>query len=304
MSVVIRRPDHPIEVRHLRYFVAVAEERGFRRAAERLHISQPPLSHQIAQLETRLGAPLFVRSRAGVTLTSTGEVFLRDARTVLADLDRAVDSARRAAAGQTGVVRVGFVGSAVYPVVPDIVRSFRAARPDVEVRLRELPTTAQLAALTAGALDVGFARLPLHEPALHVAPLLREPVIAALPEGHPLTACAQVRVQDLAAEPFIMFPRAQAPGFFDHLLSSVAAGGVVPRVVQEAPEMQTIVGLVASGLGVSLVPASVSALALGGVAYRPMDRSVQAELAVVHRHDGGHPAVAAFVDEARRHDRT
>jgi DNA-binding transcriptional LysR family regulator len=300
---VIGPGNHGIEARHLRYFVAVAEERGFRRAAERLHVSQPPLSQQVAQLEERVGAQLLVRSRQGVALTRAGEAFLRDARTVLADLDRAVETARRAGAGETGLVRVGFVGSAVFPVVPDIVRAFRAARPDVEVRLRELPTAAQLDALTEGALDVGFARLPLEAPELAVERVAREPVVAALPEGHPLTERAIVRLDALAREPFVMFPRAQAPRFFDHLVASVAATGVVPRVVQEAPEMQTIVSLVASGLGVSLVPASVSALALGGVAYRAIHGGPDAELAVVWRRDRADPAVAAFVEVARRRRR-
>ena len=300
---MIRADDHGIEARHLRYFVAVAEERGFRRAAQRLHLSQPPLSQQVAQLEARVGAQLLVRSRQGVALTRAGETFLRDARTVLADLDRAVESARRAGAGETGLVRVGFVGSAVYPVVPDVVRAFRAARPDVEVRLRELPTTAQVTALATGALDVGFARLPLDVPELAVERVARERVVAALPEGHPLTARREVGLEELAREPLIMFPRAQAPRFFDHLLASVAATGVVPRVVQEAPEMQTIIGLVASGLGVSLVPASVSALALGGVVYRQVAHSPHAELAVVWRRDLEDPAVAAFLEVARRTSR-
>jgi DNA-binding transcriptional LysR family regulator len=262
-------------------------------------MSQPPLSQQIAQLEVRLGCALLLRTRRSVSLTPAGETFLRDARTVIADLNRAVETARRVGAGQTGVVRVGFVGSAVYPIVPDIVRAFRAVRPDVEVHLRELPTTAQLAALATGALDVGFARLPLDDDTLDIERVVREPVMAALPEDHPLAAGPRVSLERLATEPFILFPRSQAPAFFDQLVASVAATGVVPRVIQEAPEMQTIVGLVAAGLGVSLVPASVSALALGGVVYRPIVHAPQAELAVISRRDQLDPAVEAFVEVAR-----
>lgn len=279
--------------------MAVAEERGFRRAAARLHLTQPPLSQQIAQLEARVGYPLLLRNRRSVSLTPAGETFLRNARTVLADLDRAVETARRVGAGHTGLVRIGFVGSAVYPVIPDFLRSFRASRPDVEVQLREMSTTAQLTAITEGALDVGFARLPFDTESLHIERVVREPIIAALPEGHPLASSRQVTLKQLADEPLVLFPRSQAPGFFDHLIGSIAAKQVAPRVIQEAPEMQTIVGLVAAGLGVSLVPASVSALALGGVTYRPIDSAPHAELAIITRRDQADPAVQAFMEVAR-----
>jgi DNA-binding transcriptional LysR family regulator len=298
---VIRPENHGIELRHLRYFVAVAEHGGFRRAAEHLHVSQPPLSQQIAQLEARLGAPLLVRSRRGTGLTAAGEAFLRDARLLLADLDRAVETARRAAAGRTGLVRLGFVGSAAYPIVPDIVRAFRAAHPDVEVRLRELSTSEQLDALATGSLDVGFARSPLDEPALEVEPVATEPILAALPHGHHLAAAPEVRLEDLAAEPFVMFPRAQAPAFFDHLVNRVAVAGAVPRIAQEAREMHTIVSLVAAGLGVSLVPASVSALAFADVVYRPIAGSPLTELVIVRRRGPADPAVAGFLAVARAH---
>jgi DNA-binding transcriptional LysR family regulator len=167
------------------------------------------------------------------------------------------------------------------------------------VHLRELPTTAQLAALASGALDVGFARMPLDDESLDIEVVMREPVMAAVPEDHVLARSRRVSLERLGREPFILFPRSAAPAFFDQLVASVAATGVVPRVIQEAPEMQTIVGLVAAGLGVSLVPASVSALALGGVAYRPIQNAPQAELAVVTRRDQLEPAVQAFVDVAR-----
>jgi DNA-binding transcriptional LysR family regulator len=296
---VIRGPNHQIELRQLRYFVAVAEHGGFRRAAERMHVSQPPLSQQVAQLEQRLGAALLVRSHRGVALTAAGETFLRDARMLLAELDRAVEAARRAGAGTTGLVRLGFVGSAAYPIVPDVVRAFRAAHPEVEVRLRELSTSEQLEALTGGALDVGFVRTPLDERTVEVEPIATEPIVAALPEGHPLAGRRLVRVLELAAEPFVMFPREQAPEFFDHLVNLVAATGTAPRIVQEAREMQTIVSLVAAGLGVTLVPASVQALGLRGAVYRPLHGSPQTELAVIRPRGHVEPAVAAFLEAAR-----
>lgn len=297
---MIRPGNHGIELRHLRYLVAVVDHGGFRRAAEHLHISQPPLSQQIAQLEERVGAALLIRSRRGIAVTAAGEAFLRDARLLLVDVDRAVETARRAGHGRTGIVRLGFVGSAVYPTVPQLVRAFHTTHPDVEVRLHELTTSEQLDGLAAGSIDVGLVRSPLDEPTLEIHPVASEPIVAALPDSHPLAEEAELRLEDLAAEPYVMFPRAQAPGFFDHLMNCVAATGTAPRIVQEAREMQTIVGLVASGLGVSLVPASVSALALTGVVYRPIHRSPQAQLVIVRKPDPAAPAVEAFLKAARR----
>jgi DNA-binding transcriptional LysR family regulator len=292
---MIHATNHQVELRHLRYFVAVAEHGGFRRAAKRLHVTQPPLSQSIAQLEKRLDVALLVRTPAGVELTSAGESFLRDARLLLADLDRAVEAARRAGAGRTGLVRLGFVGSAAYPFVPDVISAFRVSHPGVEVRLRELSTNEQLEALAAGALDVGLARSPLVAPVdLDVEPVAREPILAALPAAHALAGESEVRLDALATEPFVMFPREQAPGFFDDLVDRVAATGTAPRIVQEAREMQTIVALVASGLGVSLVPASVAVLALPHVAYRPIIGEPVTELALVWLREVSNPAVTEF----------
>jgi DNA-binding transcriptional LysR family regulator len=297
---VIRPEDHRIEIRHLRYFVAIAEHGGFRRAAERLHISQPPLSQQMAQLEERVGTPLLTRSPRGVALTLAGEAFLRDARHLLADLDRAIETARKAGAGQTGLVRVGFVGSTAYPTVPDVVRAFRATHPNVEIRLRELSTATQAEALLAGSLDIGFVRAPLDDEGLDVHVIHREPVLAAIPDSHPLAHATAVDLGALAAQPLIMFPRTQAPRFFDLLMDSLAATGTAPYIVQEAVEMQTIIGLVASGLGLSLVPAAVSALAREHVVYLPIAGGPQADLAIVRKHGPAEPATVAFLDAARR----
>jgi DNA-binding transcriptional LysR family regulator len=289
-----------MELRQLRYFVAVAEELHFRRAAARLHMSQPPLSQQIRQLEDEIGCRLLARTRRRVELTPAGEAFLRDARAVLADLDGAVATVRRIDAGQTGRLRISFVGSALVSLLPGIVQRFRAARPHVEVELRERTTSDQVDAVATGAIDVGFVPLPVDEAGLRVEVLLRERTIAALPAGHALAGVRRVTLRRLAAEPFILFPHAQAPGFHDRLITSLtAATGSPPRVVQEASEMQTIVGLVATGIGVSLVPASVEHLALQGVAYRPVTGGPPVELAAITREADDSPVVAAFLELAR-----
>jgi DNA-binding transcriptional LysR family regulator len=282
-----------MDVRQFRYFVAVAEELHFRRAAERLHLSQPALSQQIRSLESEMEVPLLFRNRRRVELTAAGASFLPEARDLLAALDTAVATARRVHEGRSGRLRVGFVGSALLSIVPDVVQRFRAARPDVELDLRERSTVDQVAALRAGDLDIGLAPLPIDEDGLDTTVLVREPAVAVLPAGHELAKLRRIGLRRLAAEPFVLFPRDQAPGFHDRLIGGVAQHGAPPRVVQQATEMQTIVGLVAAGIGVSLVPASVERLALPGVVYRPVVRAPRVELAVVSRERS--PLVRAFL---------
>jgi DNA-binding transcriptional LysR family regulator len=288
-----------MELRQLRYFVAVAEELHFRRAAARLHVSQPPLSQQIRQLEHEMGCPLLHRTRRRVELTAAGHAFLRDARALLAELDGAVATARRIDAGQTGRLRINFVGSALLSIVPAAVQRFRAARPDVEIELRERPTADQLRAVSDGIVDVGLIRPPIEErDELRSELVMREPTVAALPASHPLAARHRVALRRLAAEPLVLFPRAQAPGFHDLLISSLAGTGAHPQVVQYAPEMLTIIGLVAAGLGVSLAPASVARLALDGVTYRPVTGAPRSELLAIRRADDDSPLVRVFIEQA------
>lgn len=272
-----------VKVHQLRYFVVVAEELHFRRAAELLSIRQPPLSAAIRELERALGVTLLERSRRHVALTPAGAAFLRDARALLGDLDHAVESARRVAASRRELLRVSFVGSALYGPAPRLLRMLAARRPDIELRLRERSTADQLAALAAGELDAGFVRGPAERPGVALHTLLREQTLAALPRGHPLTRHRSVPVGLLASEPLVLFPREQAPGFHDALVSSVTQGSHPPRIVQEVPEMQTIIQLVASGMGISLVPASLRVLARHDVAYRPLAGAPTSELAIAVR---------------------
>jgi DNA-binding transcriptional LysR family regulator len=287
-----------MELRQLRYFVAVAEELHFRRAAARLHMSQPPLSHQIRLLEEELGCPLLARTRQRVEMTPAGEAFLRDARAVLADLDRAAHNARRIHEGQTGLLRVSFAGSALLSLVPRAVHALAETHPEIDVELHERSTSDQVRALRAGTTDLGLAPMPIADDALDVEVLVREPTVAAVPSGHPLAAARSLTLRLLAEYPFVLFPREQAPGYHDLLMTAVTSAGTPPRVIQQAAETQTIIGLVAAGAGVSLVPASVQQLALDGVAYLPVDDAPDTELAALARRGERTGLIAAFLEAA------
>jgi DNA-binding transcriptional LysR family regulator len=287
-----------MELRQLRYFVAVAEELHFRRAAERLHMSQPPLSHQIRLLEEELGCELLARTRRRVEMTPAGDAFLRDARAVLADLDRAAHNARRIHEGQTGTLRVSFAGSALLSLVPRVVQRLSATHPAIDIELHERSTSDQIRALAAGATDLGLAPLPVGDADVEIEVLVRERTVAAVPASHPLARARELTLPLLAEYPFVLFPREQAPGYHDLLMTSVTSAGTPPRVIQQASETQTIIGLVAAGVGVSLVPASVQQLALDGVAYRPVSDAPDTELAALSRRGDRTGLIAAFLEAA------
>ncbi|MFG3708663.1 LysR family transcriptional regulator [Micromonospora sp. NPDC047670] len=282
-----------MELRHLRYFLAVAEHLHFGRAAEALGIRQPPLSQQIRALEEELGVPLFERSSRHVALTAAGEAFRDDARLSLAHAEAARLAARRVGRGDTGEVALGYVGSATLTLLPQILRRFRDRYPDVALALRELTTTEQARALRAGNLDVGLLRPPLADAdaeALRVEPVGAERLIAALPAGHPLAHRRTLNVRDLAGQPFVLSPRELGPGLHDQILDYCRRAGFTPRVTQEAVQMQSIVALVGGGLGVSLVPASVSRLRRADVVYRPLQPATRVvHLAAARRHSDGRP---------------
>ena len=262
-------------------------------------MSQPPLSVQIRKLESELGVQLFMRSRRGVSLTAAGHSLLVDARVVLEKADRSVDRARRAADGEAGELRVGFVGSAIYALVPEALRAFRAARPRVEVTLRELGGEVQLEEIARDRLDVGFLRTPAAHPGVCVERVLDEPLVAVLPAAHPLADAPCASLDQIGREPLVLFPRVQAPGFYDELIAQVRRGNATPMIAQEAAETQTIVALVAAGIGVSLVPASTRLLARPDVVYRPLCTPFVAGLGVAYRHDDSSQVVLRFLDTVR-----
>ena len=287
-----------MELRHLRYFVAVGDELNFGRAALALHIAQPPLSRAIRALEAELGATLFDRGTRGVRLTGAGAALLPEARRLLRDAGAFREGARQYAAGAAGTLSIGFVSTAAYNVLPRIVPAFRARRPGVRLTLREATSDVQPAALATGELDVGFLIPGPRDPSLAYAPLHREPLIAALPARRRWPA--RVPLRSLAREAFILFPREVAPELHDSIVSLCRKAGFAPRIGQEAIQMQTIVSLVAGGMGVSLVPASLEHMRRDGVVYRPLaERGPRVEIGLAWRVADDSPLTRAFVAEAR-----
>jgi DNA-binding transcriptional LysR family regulator len=258
-----------MELRHLRYFLAVAEELHFTRAAERLGIGQPPLSQQIKQLEEELGVPLFLRTTRDVSLTAAGHAFQPHAEATLREAERAALAVRRVACGEQGTIRIGFTSSASFnPLVPSIISSFRDANPDVEIDLVEETTSALLTRLANTTLDVAFMRATLIErSALSTLALPEEPLWIALPTRHPLAAHTELALVDLANTPFILYPRRNGNLLYDTIISACRSVGFSPNVVQEAPQMTSMVNFVAAGVGVALVPRSLCQLHIEGVSY-------------------------------------
>ncbi len=260
-----------MELRQLRYFVAVAEERSFSRAAARLHISQPPLSTQIMALEKELGTRLFDRSNRGVSLTAAGSVFHEEMQAVLARLEHGKTRARQAGGGQVGTLSIGFVSMADYGILPPALKEFRARFPAVEVQLHELTTDLQIREMRAGRLDLGIALGPLQEAGLVFEALLHEELVLAAPTGHRLTKPGgALDLLTFSKESFIVPPRDVAPGLYDLIISRCYSSGFVPRITQHARQMQTVISLVAAGMGVALVPSSVQNLKRAGVHYARM----------------------------------
>jgi DNA-binding transcriptional LysR family regulator len=287
-----------MEIRHLRYFVAVAEELHFGRAAQRLHIQQPPLSRQIQDLESELGFPLFERSRRRVELTPAGTALLGRARQVFDALEVAIHDARSASEGESGRLVVGYPSSLAYSGLTELLRAFRTRFPSVEISLRELPPADQVDGLKAGSLDVGFVRTSPEDPTLAAELVRRESLMVVLPDDHRLAKQRTIALKALSQEPFVMFPRARGPAFFDQLMALCGRAGFTPRIVQEAAQLD-IVSLVAAGFGISIMPSSMRNFRRPGLAFRPIAGAPQVELLIVWRHQNLSPALHNFVDLVR-----
>lgn len=260
-----------IETRLLRQFIAVAEELNFRRAAERLHMAQPPLSQAILRLEDMLAYPVFERSNRKVSLTPAGTAFLATARQVLVSLEDGVAAARRVAQGIEGHVRLGFIHITPYAHVLAALRAFRADSPAVQFTLREASTQQQVEWLERGEIDIALLRAPGRStPGLRFERLSGEDILVALPTGHRCAGQAKVDLAQLAQDDFVASPRELGQGFHDQLASLCLHAGFVPRVVQQARRLQTVLGLVAAGFGVALLPASLAASMPAGVAMLPL----------------------------------
>ena len=293
-----------MELRHLRYFVAVAEELNVGRAARRLHIAQPPLSRQIRDLEREVGAPLFERVPRGVELTPAGHAFLPEVRLALAQVERAQRTAQRAAQGEVGRLRVGFVEAATYAgVLPDVLGFFRMHLPGIGLSLFEMDALQQAEAFRGGRIDLGILQSPPPDADrwLHVEPVYADPLIAALPSAHRLAARRRrFALGDLAAEPFVLFPRLDAPALFDDVVAACRAAGFSPRVVQEAAGWHTLAALVGAGVGVAFVPRSLTRFHHPEVVYRPVrDLSVEMGMSAVWKRGERSPVRDRFVTALR-----
>ena len=292
------------DLRRLRYFVAVAERLHFGRAAEALHISQPPLSRAIRALEDELGVALFTRTRRKVELTPAGERLLEDTRRLTGQLERTVHELRAMASGQHARLRIGFVSLADYGgVLPELLKAYKAAHPPVRLSLREMLSPDQAAALHAGELDFGLLLPPVAGAArLDHLVVQREAFVVALPAKHALArASGRLRLRELAGQPVVMIPRQIAPRLYDIVAQLAAQAGMSLNVAQEAIQMQTVVSLVSSGLGAAVVPASVANLGRRGVVYRELaDRHPRLDVWLAWRRGALSDAAAQFVALARR----
>ncbi len=292
-----------MDLRHLRYFVAVAEERHFTRAAQRLHVSQPPLSQQIQALEAELGVPLFTRGRGGVQRTAAADALLPLARSILDAVEHAVAQTRQVGRGETGRLAVGFAGSMPFTeVMPRLLRDFRAAWPQVALDLREQPSPSQIDDLLAHRLDLGFIRTTqlMHDPRLSTLVVQREPLLAALHADHPLAARASLRLNDLRDQPFVIYSASLGAGLREQTLALCAQAGFNPHIAQEVHEMPTLIGLISAGLGVGIVAASMQRAQLPWVAYRPLaDVQASTEVLLVWRRDDPQPPLRNFIAQAK-----
>ena len=293
-----------MELRHLRYFVAIGEEQHYGRAARKLHVAQPALSRQIQDLEEEVGFKLFERLPRGVKISTAGKLFLEDARRILQEISEAAVRAARVARGQSGTLRVGFTESASWRgVVPESFRRFRQIQPNAELQLQALPSLMQLEAIRIGRLDAGFVfNMPRDDQELHRIPVAMQRIELAAPKGHALTKLKELRLRDLADAPFVWFPRRESPALYDRLMHECFRGGLKsPCIVQEGLDEATILSLVATGMGVGWVlgtarwrcPKSVVIMSV-------VDLDLPQPLALGWRKDNKSPLLASFVADVQR----
>jgi len=285
-----------MELRQLQYFIAVAEELNFSRAAERMHMTQPPLSIQIQNLEKELGILLFNRNNRKVELTDAGKLFYRDVLKTMDFLDHSVENARRVHLGELGHLRVGFVGSATYDILPEVLREFRSLYPDIKVHLSELSTTAQLDALRQNIIDVGVLRPPVLDETLCTEIVSISRCMLAVPKQHPLLQLDIVTLADLKPYPFVLLSPRTWPGLYHEIL-----GLCNPFIQQEALEFQTVIGLVAAGMGVAIVPKSAMNLHTKEVVYIDLLQQLPlTSMGITYRRNDQSLLVKTFCDIAEK----
>jgi DNA-binding transcriptional LysR family regulator len=284
-----------IDIRHLRYFQAVAEELHFGRAAARLAIAQPALSRQIQQLEEELGTPLLRRTQRRVELLPAGALLLERARGIQQDLARTLADVRRTGAGELGRLTLGFIHSSTYGLLPTVIRRFRQLYPGIELELHEMPITTQHAALVRGTIDLGLLRVQPGPAELECVTVLRDPFVLAVPARHRLASRSRVRLKEVAGEPFVLFNKAEAPLLHDRVQALCEQAGFQPNVVQRATQLHTMVGLVGGGLGVAVVPATARNLHPKQVRFVAIaDKAEPLHIALAWRRGHETPAIRSF----------
>lgn len=287
-----------MELRHLRYFLAVAQEFSFTRAAERLHISQPPLSQQIADLENELGTQLLTRTSRRVELTAAGSAFLVHANAILERVDQARSEVQAIGSGSAGRLDIGLSGSLLLGPLPQLIAAYRRSHPSIIVVLHEMTPAAQLAGLLDRKISVSFTRTAVDDDVLASELLWKDPVVVALPRGHPMGRRRKLLLADLKDEEFVLL-RLDSSGFAQYLHACCVDAGFVPRVAQQVVESQAIPSLVAAGLGVALVPASLQRAHRRGVEYRALSRNTpRADVYAIQRKDDASPVVRGFIEKA------
>jgi len=290
-----------LELRHLRYFIAVAEELHFSRAAKRLHMAQPPLSQQIRKLEQHIGHPLFTRNSRTVALTQAGEALLEHSRYILRRLDDDLETVRRVGRGEIGTLTVGFIGSAMLTVLPALIGSYRKRFGKVDLRLRELTTSSLVEAIRQGAVDLGFLRDAGPTEGLIVENVLAERFVVALAKKHRLASRQKISLAELKGEPLILFARELGPLAWDKTIALCETSGIRPAIVQDAPEWLTVLRLVSSGLGFSIAPACVATIQTPGVVCRELTKCpIATNIELARRTDHLNPIMEAFLAEARK----
>src|SRR5246127_5435806 len=290
-----------LELRHLRYFIAVAEELHFSRAAERLHIAQPPLSQQIRKLEQYIGHPLFTRNSRTVALTQAGEALLERSRYLIRRLDDDLDTVRRVGRGEIGTLTVGFIGSAMLTALPALIGSYRKRFVKGDLRLRELTTSSLVDAIRQGAVDLGFLRDAGPTEGLIVENVLTERFVVAVAKKHPLASRQKISLVELKGEPLILFARELGPLAWDKTIALCETSGFRPTIVQDAPEWLTVLRLVSSGLGFSIAPACVATIQTPGVICRELTKCpISTNIELARRSDHLNPIMEAFLAQARK----
>lgn len=289
-----------MDLRQLRYFIALAEELHFGRAAERVNITQPPLSASIKAMEEELGVVLFERTRRHVALTHAGKTLLEEAHAIVARTNRAVDLVQRADRGEVGRLTIGFLPSIAQTLLPLIIRQFTEDYPEIALDLRELGLNQQLEALRRGDIQVGLLRLPAGMSEFHSDVIFEEPFVLAMPATHPLRELSEIPVNRLEAEPFVMFPRRPGLVFHDQIMSFCLGNGFSPMIVQEALQTHTVLGLVSAGIGVAMVPDSSRSIGIPAVRFRPFREATPlARVALVWRRNDTSPVLDEFLKTAR-----